>query len=349
MDEVEREYGISGAAKIASNENPFGPSPKAVQALSQRLHQLHLYPDGDCFYLKRVLAPKLGVTPEQILVGNGSNELIELAVRTFMQPGDEAVMAHQAFVIFRLVVQAAGCIPKVIPLREFTHDLEAIAGAITPKTRLVFLANPNNPTGTIYRRDEWEAFLRMVNPEVLLVVDEAYFEYVRDPEYPNSLSYHEGQTILTLRTFSKLYGLAGLRIGYGVASEELVGWMNRVRQPFNVNAAAQWAAIAALEDEDHMRRSLELNRDGMDYLERELDRLGVEYVPSQANFLLIRVGNGQKIFTKLLPRGVIVRSMDGYDLPEHIRATVGTQDENIKFIRELKGVIKGHSKQLEKL
>lgn len=341
IEEVEREYGIEGSVKLASNENPLGPSPRAVKALQEKLHQLHLYPDGDCFYLKQGLAAKLGVSQEQLIFGNGSNELIELAVRTFMRPGDEAVMAGQAFVIYRLVVQAAGGSCNVVPLKNFTHDLEAMARAITGRTRIVFLANPNNPTGTIYRRKEWEGFLERITPELLLIVDEAYFEYVTDPDYPNSLSYHGGPgALLTLRTFSKLYGLAGLRIGYGVGPKKVVDLMHRVRQPFNVNAAAQWAALAALEDHEHVMRSLKVNREGMDYLNEEIAKLGLERIPSQGNFILIRVGDGQTVFNRLLKRGVIVRPMGAYNFPEYIRVTVGTAKENSRFINELKNIIK---------
>ncbi len=348
MEEVEREYGIEGSIKLASNENPLGPSPKAIKVLKERLHQLHLYPDGHCFYLKQGLAARLGVSPDQLIFGNGSNELIELAVRTFMRPGDDAVMAHQAFVIYRLVVQAVGGCCKIVPLRDFTHDLDALARAITPRTRLLFLANPNNPTGTIYRRNEWERFLERITPEVLVIVDEAYFEYVRDPDYPNSLSYHgNGRNILTLRTFSKLYGLAGLRIGYGIGAERMIDLMHRVRQPFNVNAAAQWAALAALEDHDHVKRSLEVNREGMSYLTKEIASLGLEQVPSQANFILVRVGNGQKLFNQLLRRGVIVRPMGEYDLPEYVRVTIGKMEENKRFIKELKELLEVKSKSSE--
>lgn len=348
IEEVERECGIAGSVKLASNENPLGPSPEAIRVLQDRLHELHLYPDGDCFYLKRGLARLLGVAPEQLIFGNGSNELIELAVRTFMRPGDEAVMAHQAFIVYRLVVQAVGGRGAVVPLRAFTHDLEAMADAITPKTRIVFLANPNNPTGTIYRRKAWERFLERMSPEVLVIVDEAYFDYVSDPDYPDSLAYHGGEKfIFTLRTFSKLYGLAGLRIGYGVGSREIVDVMHRVRQPFNVNAAAQWAALAAVQDRGHVRRTLEVNRDGMAYLTREVSRLGLEQVPSQANFILLRVGDGQAVFEKLLRRGVIVRPMGGYDLPEYIRVTVGTMEENRKFIHELEATMKPFDRSAE--
>lgn len=343
IEEVEREYGIEGAVKLASNENPLGPSPQAVKALQERLQQLHLYPDGDCFYLRRALAAKLGASPEQLIFGNGSNEIIELAVRTFMRPGDEAVMAHQAFVVYRLVVQAAGGCCRLVPLRDFTHDLEAMARAITPRTRILFLANPNNPTGTIYRKKEWERFLDRVTSEVLVIVDEAYFEYVAHPDYPDSLVYHgANKAILTLRTFSKLYGLAGLRIGYGIGDKGMIDLMQRVRQPFNVNAAAQWAALAALEDHEHVKRTLEVNRQGMDYLKEEIATLGLEQIPSQANFILVRVGNGQDIFERLLRRGVIVRPMGGYDFPEYVRVTVGNMKENSRFINELKDIIKAY-------
>jgi histidinol-phosphate aminotransferase len=340
IEEVEREFGISNSVKLASNENPLGPSPKALSAIREKLDELNLYPDGDCFYLKHGLAKKLGVAPEELIFGNGSNELIELAVRTFMNPGDEALMAHQAFVVYQLVVQAAGVLRKAVPLRDFTHDLNGMAQAITPRTRLVFLANPNNPTGTIYRRTEWEHFLEKVSDQVLIVVDEAYFEYVEDPEYPDSLRYQQsGKSILTLRTFSKLYGLAGLRIGYGVGSKELIALMQRVRQPFNINSPAQWAALAALDDHEHVRRSLEVNRRGIDYLTNEIAKLGLEQVPSQANFILVRVGNGDEIFKQLLVQGVIVRPMGIYEFPAHIRVTVGTMEENQKFIQALGKII----------
>jgi histidinol-phosphate aminotransferase len=343
IEEVEREFGIARSIKLASNENPLGPSPLALQAVREKLAQLHLYPDGDCFYLRGALAEKLSVTPEELIFGNGSNELIELAVRTFMRPGDEAVMARQAFVVYQLVVQANGGIVRAVPLANFTHNLTAIARAITAKTRIVFLANPNNPTGTIYRKPEWDDFLECIPPGVLLIVDEAYFEYVEDSEYPDSLRYHEdGRAILTLRTFSKLYGLAGLRIGYGIARKEIADLMQRVRQPFNVNAPAQWAALAALEDRDHVRRSLEANRQGMEFLTNEIAALGLEQVPSYANFILVRVGNGAEVFQQLLARGVIVRPMAVYEFPEYVRVTVGTAEENRLFIEALNNIIRNY-------
>jgi histidinol-phosphate aminotransferase len=340
IEEVEREYGISGSLKLASNENPLGPSPRALAVLRERLPELHLYPDGDCFYLKRALAQKLGVQPDRLIFGNGSNEIIELAARTFMRAGDEAVMAEQAFVVYELIVQAVGGKRKTVPLKNFTHDLAAIADAVTPQTRLVFLANPNNPTGTIYRRREWQAFLERISPDVLVIVDEAYFEYVEEADYPNSLDYHARHpAILTLRTFSKLYGLAGLRIGYGIGAKGVIALMQRVRQPFNVNAPAQWAALAALDDTEHVQRSLGVNQQGVKYLQTEFARLGLSYVPSQANFILVRVGNGPEVFQRLLQQGVIVRPMVGYKFPEHVRVTVGTMAQNQKLIGALERLI----------
>jgi histidinol-phosphate aminotransferase len=340
IEEVEREIGIFNSIKLASNENPLGPSPAALDAMREKLAQLHLYPDGDCFYLKRGLAAKLNVAPEQLIFGNGSNEIIELAIRTFMRPGDEAVMARQAFVVYKLIVQAVGGISQEVPLRNFTHDLEAIGAAISARTRIVFLANPNNPTGTIFHKAAWEKFLKRIRSDVLIIVDEAYFEYVEAADYPNSLDYHQqGKALLTLRTFSKLYGLAGLRIGYGIADKEIISLMHRVRQPFNVNAPAQWGALAALDDREHVRRSLENNRQGLEYLAAEFTRLGIEYVPSHANFVFLRVGKGEDVFNRLLAQGIIVRPMAGYQFPEYLRVTIGTMRENRKFIDGLRKAV----------
>ncbi|HVM98091.1 MAG TPA: histidinol-phosphate transaminase [Candidatus Acidoferrales bacterium] len=340
IEELEREYGIFDSIKLASNENPLGPSPKAVAAITAALSNLHRYPDGNCFYLKRALAKKLGVSPDALIFGNGSNEIIELAVRTFLQRGDEAVMADQAFVIYRLVTQSVGATGKLVPLRHFTHDLEAIAEAITPATRMVFLANPNNPTGTIFFRREWEEFLAAVPPHVIVVMDEAYFEFVDDKEYPDSLAAHSrNRLLITLRTFSKIYGLAGLRIGFGVADPVLIEVMNRVRAPFNVSSLAQTAALAALDDDEHVERTRRCNLEGVAYLRAELDRLKIEYVPSWANFILVDVGNGVKVYEALLRQGVIVRPLGVYGFPEHVRVSIGTKAENERFVAALKSVL----------
>lgn len=339
VDEVEREYGVQGSAKLASNENPLGPSPKAVAALRERLGELHLYPDGGCFHLRRALSASLSVAPERLVFGNGSNELIELAVRTFLRPGDEALLSQGTFVAYGLSLDAMGAAVRTVPLKDFGYDLEALARALTPRTRCVFLANPNNPTGTIYRRPEWEDFLERVGPDVLVVADEAYFEYVDDPDYPDSLDdQREDRAVLTLRTFSKVYGLAGLRIGYGIAHPDIVAMMNQVREPFNVNAAAQWAATAAVDDTGHLRRSVEVNRQGLTFLTGGLAALGVEWVPSQANFILVRTGRVGDVYDGLLRQGVIVRPA-GPEFPEHVRVTVGTPDENRRFLDRLSRIL----------
>jgi histidinol-phosphate aminotransferase len=341
IEELEREYGILNSIKLASNENPLGPSPKAMAAIQQALPNLHRYPDGNCFYLKRAMARRLGISPDSLIFGNGSNEVIELAVHTFMRPGEEAVIADQAFAIYHLVVQAAGGVSRIVPLRDYTHDLEAMADAVTPATRMVFIANPNNPTGTIVVRRAWEEFLAALPPRVIVVMDEAYFEFVDDPVYPDSLAAQgPGRLLITLRTFSKIYGLASLRLGFGVAQPELIEVMNRVRQPFNVSGLAQVAALAALDDEEHVRRTRQCNREGLAFVRGECERLGLEYVPSWANFLMVRVGNGVRMYEALLREGVIVRPMTVYGFPQHVRISIGTAEENERCIAALETVMR---------
>jgi len=340
VEEVEREYGIRDSIKLASNENPLGPSPRAVEALRGALAGIHRYPDGGGFYLKQRLAAKLGVSIDQIALGNGSNEILEFVARTFLRPGEDAVMSEQAFVVYASVVQSAAGIPRAVPLREFTHDLDAIAAAVRKSTRLVFLGNPNNPTGTIYPRAAFERLLERLPGDVVVVADDAYAEYVSDPEYPRTLDYlRPDRLLITLRTFSKIYGLAGLRIGYGIGPAELVAALERIRQPFNVNVLGQVAALAALDDDEHVERSRRANREGMLFLEREFTRLGLAYVPSQANFVLVRVGAGGEVYERLLRRAVIVRPMGGYGFPEHVRVTVGTAEENRRFVDALEGAL----------
>ncbi len=339
VEEVERDYGITDSIKIASNENPLGPSPKAVSAITTALPALNLYPDGDAFYLKKRLSEKLGLDRSRLIMGNGSNELIEMIVRTFVRVGEAIVVGAHAFAVYHLVNKAAGGRTITVPHRGFRFDLAAMAEAVTADTRIVFLDNPNNPTGTIYTRDEWEAFLLRVPPEVVIVVDEAYLEFVNDPDYPNSLDYQsDDRLIVTLRTFSKIYGLAGLRIGYGISSPQLIDALNRIRQPFNVNSLAQVGALAALDDETHIRRTQDNNAQGLAYLRAELDRLGLEYTPSWANFLLVKIGAG--VAEQLLPAGIIVRPMEGYGYPGYARVSVGTRHENERFIRVMEQIVK---------
>jgi len=342
IEEVEREHGIRDSIKLASNENPLGPSPRAVAAIARALNDTHRYPDGGGFYLKRALAEKLGVGADQVALGNGSNEILELVARTFLRPGEDAVMSEQAFVVYASVVQAAAGIARAVPLRDFTHDLDAIAAAVRKSTRLVFLGNPNNPTGTIYRRDAFERLLGRLPRDVVVVADDAYAEYVVDPEYPRTLDYvGADRLIVTLRTFSKIYGLAGLRIGYGIGPAEVIAALERIRQPFNVNSLAQIGALAALEDQEHVERSRRTNREGMQLLDDAFSRMGLARVPSQANFVLVHVGDGAKVYEGLLRQGVIVRPMTGYGFPQHVRVTVGTAAENRRFVTALERVLRG--------
>lgn len=346
IEEVEREYGVSGSIKLASNENVLGPSPRAVAALRESAADVHLYPDGGAFYLRRALGEKLDVSPDWLLFGNGSNELIELAARAFAHQGDDAVVAEHAFVIYAMVMQAQGAAVRVVPARDYGHDLDAMAAAVSERTRIVFLANPNNPTGTMFGEDEWRRFLAAVPRDVVIVLDEAYAEYVDDPRYPNSLRTLrelDDRPLLVLRTFSKIYGLAGLRIGYAIGRPEVLDPLNRLRAPFNVNLPAQRAALAALGDEEHIERTRAMNRAGMRQLTGGLHRLGLEVVPSCANFVLVRVGRRDgdvaRIYEALLRRGVIVRPVGIYQLPHHIRVTIGTERDNERFLSSLAEVL----------
>jgi histidinol-phosphate aminotransferase len=341
VEELERELGIRDAIKIASNENPLGPSPLALNAISEALSKINRYPDGDAFYLKHKLAERLGVKPENLIFGNGSNEVIEIVARTFMKPGDEAVTGQFAFIVFPIVTQAVGAKAIISPMPGLTHDLRDMFDRITTKTKAVFIANPNNPTGTMVKKDELEWFLERVPEDIIVVMDEAYFDYVDDPDYPNSLDYQNtGKSIITVRTFSKIYGLAGLRLGFGVSSEEIISYMNRVREPFNVNSLAQIAAYAALDDKEHVAKSREINREGLQYLTKELKKLNLPFIPSFTNFILVDLDSDPiPIYNALLREGVIVRPVINYGLKTHIRVTVGLPEENYRFIRAIKKVL----------
>ncbi len=341
IEELEREVGITGSIKLASNENPLGPSPLAVQAILDKVHNLHRYPDGSGYYLKAKLSQKCGVPPGQIILGNGSNELIELVVRTFLIPGEHVVQAFPTFLVYEKIVTGAGGRMISAPLSGFRVDLKVLSQAITPNTKMVFVNNPNNPTGSVLSKEALHRFLEHVPEDMIVVLDEAYIEFVTDENAAQGLELLGSHPLLlVLRTFSKLYGLAGLRIGYGFASEKVVEYMNRVRQPFNANTLAQAAATAALDDSDFVARTLALVKDGFSYLHRSLDDMGLEYVPSQTNFLLIKVpGGGKRAYDLLLKQGVIVRSMDSYGLPEYIRINVGLAEENERFIQALRGIL----------
>lgn len=343
LEEVARELGLDGIdemIKLASNENSLGPSPRAVEAMRKEAERMHLYPDGGAYYLKQALAKQLQVSPNQIIPGNGSNELIELLGHVFLSPGDQIVMSECAFVVYKLVAMLFNAETISVPMREFTHDLDAMLAAITPQTKLVFVANPNNPTGTKVSNEVLDAFIRAVPDHVITVIDEAYVELLPEGEQPDVLQYiREERAVCALRTFSKGYGLAGLRLGYSIASTEISQLLNRARQPFNVNYMAQVAALAALEDEAHLQATRTMTTDGLQQLGRALEADGIEYVPSCVNLLLVKVGEGRHVFQQLQQQQVIVRPMDGYGLPEYIRVTVGTAAENERFLNALRKVL----------
>jgi histidinol-phosphate aminotransferase len=342
IEEVQRELGIGEPAKLASNENPVGPSPMAVAAIRQALGDLHRYPDGSSWTLRHKIAARHQVSPEQIFMGSGSCEILNLLVYLFLRPGLNAVIAAHSFVIYQLAIAASGGAAKVIPLHDdYVFDLDAMAAAIDDNTRLVFLGNPNNPTGTIYRKAQWHRFLERVPERVVIVADEAYFEFVRDPEYPDSILDQDGRRMLvTLRTFSKIFGLAGLRVGYSVAREDITRLLNNVRQPFNITSLGLVAVEAGMDDHEHVRRTLEVNAEGMAYLEGGFRRLGLPFVPSQANFILVEVGEGRTVYEKLLQQGIIVRPMNGYGLPRHVRISIGLEQENRRMMAALESVLR---------
>ncbi|MDY6852623.1 MAG: histidinol-phosphate transaminase [Thermodesulfobacteriota bacterium] len=338
LEELERELGISGAVKLASNENPLGPSPKARSALTAALPNLHRYPDGRGYYLKQALAEHLGVEMAQIVLGNGSNEIIELCVRTFLGPGHGAVFSDPTFLVYAKVVQGAGGGVTRVPLKNFRHDLSGLARAVTGQTRLVFLDNPNNPTGALVPPEELKSFMADLPRLTILVLDEAYRDFVREGGLVEPAMLIEGdRPVIMLRTFSKAYGLAGLRVGYGLAQAELVGYLDRVRQPFNVNTLAQAGALAALDDEEFYQKTREVTWSGMDWLRSELDLIGLKWRPSQTNFFLIDLDRpADEVAKAMLHEGVIIRSMKSYGLEKTIRINVGLPGENERFIQALK-------------
>jgi histidinol-phosphate aminotransferase len=337
IEELQRELGLSRVIKLASNENALGPSPKALAVINDGAATLHRYPDGGAFKLRQALANRWKVTDEQIILGNGSDEILGLLARTFLSPGDEAVMADHTFVIYNMEVMAAHGKAVTVPLKDWRHDVAAMARAITARTRLIFLCNPNNPTGTMVSAEEVASLLARVPEHVVVVFDEAYFEYVRSSEFPDSMAYiREGRNAIVLRTFSKIYGLAGLRIGYGVTTGEIANLLNRVRPPFNANSIAQRAALAALDDDEHVGRSRAVNQAGMEQIVNGLRALGLAPISSQANFVYFDVGrDGRYIFDALLHQGVIVRHIDG----RMIRVTIGQAEENRVFLAALAQVL----------
>ena len=339
IEDVARELGLDPATiiKLASNENAFGSSPLALAAAQKALGHSELYPDGGCYRLREKLAEKWQLAPDQFVMGNGSNEILELLGHVFLRPGDEVVMGNPAFIVYKLVTLLFGAKPVEVPLVDHRHDLNRLADAVTEKTRMVFVPSPNNPTGTANTEEELRSFARRMPDHVIIVFDEAYAEYLKSPPDLRPLI-SEGCKVICLRTFSKIYGLAALRVGYGYAGRELATLLNRVRQPFNVNAIAQEAATAALGDAEFISKCREQNQAGLQQLGAGFDEMGSPYVPSVANFILAKVGDGAGMFQELQSRGVIVRPMKPYGMPEWLRITVGSRRQNEVALRELKAI-----------
>jgi histidinol-phosphate aminotransferase len=343
IEEVARELGLPAAdiIKLASNENPFGPSPRALAAMETALKQTHLYPDGNGFYLKRGLAEKLGVTPQNLVLGNGSNDIIEFVAHALLDAESEVVVSQYCFAVYPIVTALFGAKLVTVPAKSFGHDLPAMLQAVTPRTKIMFVANPNNPTGTLAAKDELLKLARAVPRHVLLVMDEAYIEFLDDaPDLLPLIRGGELPNLILMRTFSKIYGLAGLRVGYGVAHPDFAAGLEKIRQPFNTNLLAQAAALAALEDREHVARTRANNAAGLRQYEAAFRALGLEFVPSFANFILVKVGDGARVFQELQKRGVITRPMAGYQLPGWIRISVGTEAENARCLAALRDALK---------
>lgn len=344
IEEVARELGmpVTNIIKLASNENPLGPSPKAMTAMRDVIANLHLYPDGNAFYLKQALAKKLGVQPANLILGNGSNEIIEFIGHAYMGPGVDVVVSQYCFAVYPLVTKLFGANLVTVPAKDHGHDLPAMLQAITPNTRVVFVANPNNPTGTLASKDELRRFVDAIPANVLLALDEAYIEFLDDPaDFVSEIRDGKRHNVVVMRTFSKIFGLAGLRLGYGIAHPDLIAAFEKIRQPFNINAIAQAGALAALEDDEHTCRTRENNSTGLRFFEAACRELKLEIIPSAANFLLVKVGAGQQVFEALQREGVITRPMGGYQLPEWIRISIGTPAENERCLAALKRVLIG--------
>ncbi|MGZ5504637.1 MAG: histidinol-phosphate transaminase [Chthoniobacterales bacterium] len=341
IEETARELGCDpdDIIKMASNENPLGPSPKALQAMRDALTNAHLYPDGGAYYLREALAIKLGLKRENIIVGSGSNEVLEFLGHAFLDRGDDVIASEHAFVVYKLVAAMFGARAIEIPSPDMRHHLDEMIAAITPRTRLICIANPNNPTGTLLRQNEIDRFMGALPENIVVAFDEAYFEYVDDP--PNALQYiRERSNVVVLRTFSKIHGLASLRVGYGIAHPELIQVLQKTRQPFNVGGLAQAAALGGLADEEHQRTTKRITHEGRAYLQNEFTAMNLKFVPSAGNFVLVNIGNGAAVFKQLLQHRIIVRALKGYNLPEWVRISVGTMEQNRQCIAALKKVLK---------
>lgn len=344
MDELEREYGISNAIKLASNENPWGPSPHAVRAIGEMLQNLHRYPDGSSYYLTEALANWTGARRDEIVLGNGSNEIIEFLVKAFVSNGDQVITSHPSFLMYQKFVQVRGGENVVIPLRDMAHDLEAIRAAVNDRTRLIFIDNPNNPTGSFIAGEDFQRFLDGLPPTVVVVLDEAYIDFVDPAARFNVLDYlrqiDAAPAVVALRTFSKAFGLAGLRVGFGVMHQEIASLLHRVRQPFNINLPAQAGALAALGDREHYEHTLRATAEQRRWLQEAVAELGCQPYPSHTNFFLIDVhGDAARLYEAMLHKGVIIRAMQAYGFPRFIRVTVGTAEENRRFVAALQACL----------
>ena len=338
ISDLARDKGLdpSQIVKLASNENPLGVSPNAHMAMMDALDDIARYPDGNSVLLRDAVCEKFNVTPAQLVFGNGSNDILELSARAFLAPGDEAVYSQHAFAVYSLVTQAVGATGIIVPAKQFGHDLDVMLKAITPKTRMVFVANPNNPTGTLIGKLELKKFLSAVPKQVLIMLDEAYDEYLTDELKAESIGWlGEFDNLVISRTFSKAYGLAGLRVGFGVTSKEIADLMNRVRQPFNVNSIAQAAAVASLADDEFVERTRALNQAGMVQITQGLQRLGLSFIPSFANFVSFKVNDAPRVYERLLNQGVIVRPIANYEMPDYLRVSIGLFSENARFLEVL--------------
>jgi histidinol-phosphate aminotransferase len=346
IEEVARELGLAANSiiKLASNENPLGPSRLAQAAMRKAIAQVSLYPDGNAFYLKQKLAAKLGVTPAHLILGNGSNEVLEFIGHACIAPGAEVVVSQYCFAVYPIVTALFGGKLTVVPAKNYGHDLDAMLTAITPATRVVFVANPNNPTGTSSSREDLARFVSAVPSNVLVALDEAYVEFLNEPlDLVSEIRAGQRPNVLLMRTFSKIYGLAGLRLGYGIGHPELIAELEKIRQPFNINAIAQAGALAALDDVAHAEKTRRINSRGLKLYARAFRKLGLEFIPSAANFILVRIGDGQRVFNELQKLGVIVRPMGGYQLPEWVRISIGTPKENKRCLEALQTVLSAPS------
>ncbi|NNL78462.1 MAG: histidinol-phosphate transaminase [Desulfobacterales bacterium] len=341
LAELEREYGITNAIKLASNENPLGPSPLAARAIRQAIEKLHRYPNGGSYDLCQRISDRLNLKRENIVLGNGSDDIIAMLGQVLLQPGAEAILPQPAFLFYKIMISSCGAIPVGVPLKSHATDLDGMLDRISPQTRLIFLTNPHNPTGSLIAKKDFDSFIEDLPSNIVVVLDEAYIEFVRDTDYPNSAEYLQSEkTVVGLRTFSKAYGLAGIRIGYGLMPPFLTELLHRVRQPFNVNSLANVAAIAALDDKEFLANTLRLVHDELDFLYAGLDNLGIRYLKSQANFFLIQVGkNADEVFEDLLKLGVIVRSMTSYGYPDRVRVNIGLHAENVRLLESLAKVL----------